>query len=41
MSGAPSGQAAELSFWSIASDVLRARLARMLGRVFTGKGGAE
>jgi carbon-monoxide dehydrogenase small subunit len=41
MSGAPSGQAAELSFWSIASDVLRARLARMFGRVFTGKGGAE
>jgi carbon-monoxide dehydrogenase small subunit len=43
MSGAPSGQAApaELSFWSLASDVLRARLARVLGRVFTGKGGAE
>ncbi|QOG22383.1 MULTISPECIES: xanthine dehydrogenase family Fe-S subunit [Bradyrhizobium] len=43
MSGAPSGQvaAAELSGWSIASDVLRARLARMFGRVFTGKGGAE
>jgi carbon-monoxide dehydrogenase small subunit len=43
MSGAPSGQAApaELSFWSLASDVLRARLARILGRVFTGKGGAE
>lgn len=43
MSGAPSGQAApaELSFWSLASDVLRARLARMFGRVFTGKGGAE
>ena len=42
MSGAPSGQvaAAELSGWSIASDVLRARLARMFGRVFTGKGGA-
>ncbi|MBR0956505.1 xanthine dehydrogenase family Fe-S subunit [Bradyrhizobium japonicum] len=34
MSGAPSGltAAAELSFWSIASDVLRARLARLLGR---------
>jgi carbon-monoxide dehydrogenase small subunit len=43
MSGTPSGRAtpAELSFWSIASDVLRARLARMFGRVFTGKGGAE
>ena len=43
MSGAPSAQAApaELSFWSLASDVLRARLARVLGRVFTGKGGAE
>jgi carbon-monoxide dehydrogenase small subunit len=43
MSGAPSGQAApaELSFWSLASGVLRARLARVLGRVFTGKGGAE
>jgi carbon-monoxide dehydrogenase small subunit len=41
MSGAPSGQAVELSVWSIASDVLRARLARMFGRVFTGKGGAE
>jgi carbon-monoxide dehydrogenase small subunit len=43
MSGAPSGQAApaELSFWSLASDVLRARLARVLGRVFTGKGRAE
>ncbi|MDA9487810.1 xanthine dehydrogenase family Fe-S subunit [Bradyrhizobium sp. CCBAU 11361] len=43
MSGAPSAQAApaELSFWSLASDVLRARLARILGRVFTGKGGAE
>lgn len=43
MSGAPSGQvgAAELSGWSIVSDVLRARLARMFGRVFTGKGGAE
>ncbi|RZN10502.1 carbon monoxide dehydrogenase [Bradyrhizobium genosp. SA-3] len=43
MSGATSGQtaAAELSFWSIASDVLRARLARVFGRVFTGKGGAE
>ncbi|QHP71602.1 2Fe-2S iron-sulfur cluster binding domain-containing protein [Bradyrhizobium sp. LCT2] len=43
MSGAPSGAAApaELSFWSLASDVLRARLARMFGRVFTGKGGAE
>ncbi|WP_298244171.1 2Fe-2S iron-sulfur cluster-binding protein [uncultured Bradyrhizobium sp.] len=34
MSGAPSGQvaAAELSFWSIVSDVLRARIARILGR---------
>ncbi|RXH39177.1 xanthine dehydrogenase family Fe-S subunit [Bradyrhizobium zhanjiangense] len=43
MSGAPSGQvaAAELSGWSIVSDILRARLARMFGRVFTGKGGAE
>lgn len=43
MSGAPLGQAApaELSGWSIVSDVLRARLARMFGRVFTGKGGAE
>jgi carbon-monoxide dehydrogenase small subunit len=43
MSGVPSEQtaAAELSGWSIVSDVLRARLARMLGRVFTGKGGAE
>ena len=43
MSGAPSAQAApaELSFWSLASGVLRARLARVLGRVFTGKGGAE
>ncbi|MCK1389225.1 2Fe-2S iron-sulfur cluster-binding protein [Bradyrhizobium sp. 1] len=41
MSGAPSRSAAELSFWSIASDVLRARLARMFGRVFTGKGSAE
>jgi carbon-monoxide dehydrogenase small subunit len=43
MSGAPSGQvaAAELSGWSIVSDVLRARLTRMFGRVFTGKGGAE
>ncbi|HEV2155278.1 xanthine dehydrogenase family Fe-S subunit [Bradyrhizobium sp.] len=42
MSGATSAQAAatELSFWSIASDVLRARLARMFGRVFTGKGDA-
>ncbi|MGY8707637.1 2Fe-2S iron-sulfur cluster-binding protein [Bradyrhizobium sp. 18BD] len=43
MSGATSGQApaAQLSLWSIASDVLRARLARVFGRVFTGKGGAE
>ena len=43
MSGAAPGQAAatELSFWSIASDVLRARLARVFGRVFAGKGGAE
>ncbi|MBR0710607.1 xanthine dehydrogenase family Fe-S subunit [Bradyrhizobium liaoningense] len=34
MSGAPSrpGTPAELSFWSIASGVLRARIARMLGR---------
>ncbi|UWU74091.1 2Fe-2S iron-sulfur cluster-binding protein [Bradyrhizobium huanghuaihaiense] len=34
MSGAPSraGAPAELSFWSIVSDVLRARLARLLGR---------
>ncbi|MGY3037026.1 carbon-monoxide dehydrogenase small subunit [Bradyrhizobium sp. USDA 4354] len=34
MSGVPSGQGtpAELSFWSIASDVLRARIARILGR---------
>ena len=42
MSGASSGQAAaaELSFWSIASDVLRARLARMFRRAF-GRGGAE
>ncbi|MBR1126713.1 xanthine dehydrogenase family Fe-S subunit [Bradyrhizobium iriomotense] len=34
MSGRPSepGAPAELSFWSIASDVLRARIARMLGR---------
>jgi carbon-monoxide dehydrogenase small subunit len=43
MSGASPGQAApaELRFWSIVSDVLRARLARMFGRVFTGKSGAE
>ncbi|MGX1170582.1 carbon-monoxide dehydrogenase small subunit [Bradyrhizobium sp. USDA 372] len=43
MSGAPSGQAAaaELSGWSIVSDVLRARLARMFGRAFTGRDGAE
>jgi carbon-monoxide dehydrogenase small subunit len=41
MSGVPLGQAAELSFWSIVSDVLRARLARMFGRVFTGRGGAD
>ncbi|SDH06470.1 carbon-monoxide dehydrogenase small subunit [Bradyrhizobium sp. Rc2d] len=42
MSGASSGRAApaEFSFWSIASDVLRARLARMFSRVI-GKGGAE
>ncbi|WP_036034700.1 xanthine dehydrogenase family Fe-S subunit [Bradyrhizobium yuanmingense] len=42
MSGASSGQAApaELSFWSIASDVLRARLAQILRRAF-GRGGAE
>lgn len=34
MSGASSGQIApaELSFWTIASDVLRARIARILGR---------
>ena len=43
MSGTPPREAAlaELSFWSIVSDVLRARLARIFGRVFTGKGGAE
>jgi aerobic carbon-monoxide dehydrogenase small subunit len=43
MSGASSGQAApaELSGWSIVSDLLRARLARILGRAFTGKGGTE
>jgi len=41
MSGASPAQAADLSFWSITSDVLRARLARMFGRAFTGKGGAE
>ncbi|MDH2346057.1 2Fe-2S iron-sulfur cluster-binding protein [Bradyrhizobium sp. SSUT77] len=43
MSGAPSGQgaSAELSFWSIASDVLRDRLGRFIGRVFTEKGGVE
>ncbi|MDA9503115.1 xanthine dehydrogenase family Fe-S subunit [Bradyrhizobium sp. CCBAU 11357] len=43
MSGMPSGQAAaaELSGWSIVSDVLRARLARMFGRAFNRKGGAE
>ncbi|MCK1425062.1 2Fe-2S iron-sulfur cluster binding domain-containing protein [Bradyrhizobium sp. 180] len=43
MAGAPSGQvaAAELSGWSIVSDVSRAGLARMFGRAFTGKGGAE
>jgi carbon-monoxide dehydrogenase small subunit len=43
MSGASSAQAApaELMFWSIASDVLRARLARIFGRAFTGRGGAE
>ncbi|MGX1321539.1 carbon-monoxide dehydrogenase small subunit [Bradyrhizobium sp. USDA 377] len=43
MSGAASGQAAaaELIGWSIVSDVLRARIARVFGRVFTGKGGAE
>ncbi|MBR1168168.1 xanthine dehydrogenase family Fe-S subunit [Bradyrhizobium liaoningense] len=43
MSGMPSGQAAaaELSGWSIVSDVLRARLARMFGRAFTGRDGAE
>ncbi|MCA1501570.1 MULTISPECIES: 2Fe-2S iron-sulfur cluster-binding protein [unclassified Bradyrhizobium] len=42
MSGASSGQAgpAELSFWSIASDVLRARLAQIFRRTF-GRGGAE
>ncbi|MBH5399898.1 2Fe-2S iron-sulfur cluster binding domain-containing protein [Bradyrhizobium sp. CNPSo 4010] len=42
MSGASSGQAApaELSFWSIASDVLRAWLARIFRRAF-GRGGAE
>ncbi|OAE99012.1 carbon monoxide dehydrogenase [Bradyrhizobium centrolobii] len=42
MSGASSGRAApaELSFRSVASDVLRARLARMFSRV-TGKSGAE
>ncbi|RQH14674.1 2Fe-2S iron-sulfur cluster-binding protein [Bradyrhizobium sp. RP6] len=34
MSGVPSGPgtSAELSFWSIASDVLRARIARIFGR---------
>ena len=43
MSGASPREAnpAELSGWSIASDILRARLARIFGRVFTGKGGAE
>jgi carbon-monoxide dehydrogenase small subunit len=43
MSGASPREAApaELSGWSIVSDVLRAWLARMFGRVFTGKGGAE
>ncbi|KRP88914.1 carbon monoxide dehydrogenase [Bradyrhizobium yuanmingense] len=42
MSGASSGQAApaELSFWSIASDVLRARLTQIFRRAF-GRGGAE
>lgn len=42
MSGVSSDQAApaELSGWSIASDVLRARIARVL-RVFTRKDGAE
>ncbi|MFK4508573.1 2Fe-2S iron-sulfur cluster-binding protein [Bradyrhizobium daqingense] len=40
MSGAPSGRTApaELSFWSVASDVLQARFARMVSRV-TGKSG--
>jgi carbon-monoxide dehydrogenase small subunit len=43
MSGASPREAApaELSGWSIVSDVLHARLARIFGRVFTGKGGAE
>jgi carbon-monoxide dehydrogenase small subunit len=43
MSGATPREAtpAELSGWSIVSDVLRARLARIFGRAFTGKGGAE
>jgi carbon-monoxide dehydrogenase small subunit len=43
MSGATPREDApvELSGWSIVSDVLRARLARIFGRVFTGKGGAE
>ena len=43
MSGAPLEQtaAAELSGWSIVSAVLRARIARVFGRVFTGKGDAE
>jgi aerobic carbon-monoxide dehydrogenase small subunit len=43
MSGAAPREAApaELSGWSIASDILRAQLARIFGRVFTGKGGAE
>ncbi|MCK1383285.1 2Fe-2S iron-sulfur cluster-binding protein [Bradyrhizobium sp. 21] len=43
MSGAPPREVApaELSGLSIISDVLRARVARILGRVFAGRGGAE
>ncbi|PIT05261.1 carbon monoxide dehydrogenase [Bradyrhizobium nitroreducens] len=43
LSGTAPGQAtaAELSFWSMISEVLHARLVRMFGRVFTGKDGAE
>ena len=43
MSGASPREAApaELNFWSIVSDILRAWFARIFGRVFTGKGGAE
>ncbi|MBC9881707.1 2Fe-2S iron-sulfur cluster binding domain-containing protein [Bradyrhizobium sp. INPA01-394B] len=43
MAGGPVDQvaAAELGGWSIVSEIVRARLARMFGRVFTGKRDAE